>query len=57
MLITNGINPASLTEQQFITFSNQPPAMQAKAIATYAANLQQHQLSQLPTQLRETERQ
>ncbi|GKT90467.1 SOM1 protein [Colletotrichum tofieldiae] len=48
MLITNGINPASLTQQQFTTFSNQPPAVQAKSIATYAANLQQHQASQMP---------
>ncbi|KAI8283603.1 Transcriptional activator somA [Colletotrichum sp. SAR11_240] len=48
MLITNGINPAQLTQQQFTTFSNQPPAVQAKSIATYAANLQQHQASQMP---------
>lgn len=48
MLLTNGINPSQLTPQQFSTFSNQPPQVQAKSIATYAANLQQHQASQMP---------
>ncbi|KAF3359401.1 hypothetical protein VDGD_05618 [Verticillium dahliae] len=48
MLLSNGINPAQLTPQQFNTFSNQPPAVQAKSIATYAQNLQQHQASQMP---------
>ncbi|KXH32880.1 hypothetical protein CSIM01_07507 [Colletotrichum simmondsii] len=48
ILSDSGINPASLTQQQFAVFSNQPPAVQAKSIATYAANLQQHQASQEP---------
>jgi hypothetical protein len=47
MLITNGINPASLTPQQFQNFTNQPPAVQAKSIATYTQNLQQHQANQM----------
>ncbi|KXH60987.1 SOM1 protein [Colletotrichum salicis] len=48
VLINNGINPASLSQQQFVTFSKLSPAVQVKTIATYAANLQQHQASQIP---------
>jgi hypothetical protein len=48
LLITNGINPNTLTAQQMQSFSSQPPSVQQKSIATYAANLQQHHGNQMP---------
>jgi len=47
MLLANGINPGAVNPEQLQTFSNQSPAVQAKTIATYAANLQQQQSNQL----------
>ncbi|KAE9572797.1 hypothetical protein CGMCC3_g11119 [Colletotrichum fructicola] len=47
-MMPNGRPQQGMPGQQFTTFSNQPPAVQAKSIATYAANLQQHQASQMP---------
>ena len=48
LLLQSGINPASLNPDQLQVFANQNPAVQAKTIATYAANLQQHHGSQMP---------
>ena len=48
LLLQNGINPASINPDQLQVFANQNPAVQAKTIATYAANLQQHHGSQMP---------
>ncbi len=47
LLLENGINPTTLNPDQLQNFSNQSPAVQAKTIATYAANLQQQQSNQL----------
>lgn len=48
LLMSNGINPAQLSPQQLQQFSQQSPAVQAKSIATYSANLQQQQSQQMP---------
>lgn len=48
MLLSNGINPNQLTHQQLNSFANQAPNVQAKSIATYAQNLQQHHGAQMP---------
>ncbi|KAK2600182.1 hypothetical protein QQS21_005056 [Conoideocrella luteorostrata] len=47
MLASHGINPHSLNQQQLQNFINAPPAAQAKSIATYSQNLQQHHGSQM----------
>ncbi|KAI0847012.1 hypothetical protein F5Y00DRAFT_271482 [Daldinia vernicosa] len=47
MLSTNGINPASLSPEQFQNFQSQPPQTQAKSIQTYSQNLQQHHGQQI----------
>jgi hypothetical protein len=48
LLMSNGIDPGSLDPVQFNTLSRQSPAVQAKTIAVYAANLQQHHGNQMP---------
>ncbi|KAK6951222.1 hypothetical protein Daesc_007753 [Daldinia eschscholtzii] len=47
MLLTNGINPANLSAEQFQNFQAQPPQTQAKSIQTYSQNLQQHHGQQI----------
>ena len=47
LLTANGINPNSLTPQQFQHFVNAPPPAQQKSIATYSQNLQQQQGNQM----------
>lgn len=42
MLIQNGINPNSLSKQQFASFTSQNPSVQQKSIQVYAQNLAQH---------------
>ena len=42
MLMQNGINPKTLTQQQFNGFQNQNPAVQQKTMQVYAQNLAQH---------------
>lgn len=37
MLVTNGINPGRLSQQQFAAFQNQPPNVQQKAISVYSS--------------------
>ncbi|CAI4215023.1 unnamed protein product [Parascedosporium putredinis] len=51
LLISNGINPAQLSAQQLQQFSQQSPAVQAKSIATYSANLQHQQSQQMPNKV------
>lgn len=48
LLLANGIDPNMLTQSQFQTFQNQPPATQQKSIQAYSANLQQHHGQQMP---------
>jgi hypothetical protein len=48
LLLSNGINPETLNPDQLQAFTNQNPHVQAKTIATYAANLQQHHGNQMP---------
>jgi len=48
LLFDNRINPTSLNPDQFQAFVSPNPNAQAKSIATYAANLQQHHGSQMP---------
>jgi len=49
MLLTNGINPSSLTAQQFQNFPGQAqgPGLNAKSLQQYANNLGQHQQGQM----------
>lgn len=48
MLITNGIDPTNLSQQQLQAFQRATPGMQAKSIATYSQNLTQQQMAQMP---------
>ncbi|OIW29251.1 hypothetical protein CONLIGDRAFT_577461 [Coniochaeta ligniaria NRRL 30616] len=48
LLLSHGINPETLNPDQLQAFTNQNPHVQAKTIATYAANLQQHHGNQMP---------
>lgn len=48
LLLSNGINPETLNPDQLQAFTNQNPHVQAKTIATYAANFQQHHGNQMP---------
>ncbi|KAI2640210.1 hypothetical protein GGS21DRAFT_548387 [Xylaria nigripes] len=48
MLVSNGIQPANLTPQQFRDFQSQSAQTQAKSIQTYSHNLQQHHGQQMP---------
>ncbi len=47
MLLSSGINPATLNHDQMQTFAAQSPAVQAKTIATYTSNLQQNASNQM----------
>lgn len=47
MLQANGINPNTLNAQQLQNFVNAPPNAQAKSIASYSQNLQQHHGTQM----------
>lgn len=48
LLLSHGIDPGGLNPDQLQAFTNQNPHVQAKTIATYAANLQQHHGNQMP---------
>jgi hypothetical protein len=48
MLLNSGIDPGSLTPVQLNTIAQQTPAVQAKTIAMYTANFQQHHGNQMP---------
>jgi len=48
LLLSHGINPETLNPDQLQAFTIQNPHVQAKTIATYAANLQQHHGNQMP---------
>jgi hypothetical protein len=48
MLLNSGINPNTLTPQQFQQFSTQGPAGQQKALQNYGASLVSQQQSQMP---------
>ncbi|KAH8646751.1 hypothetical protein BX600DRAFT_155343 [Xylariales sp. PMI_506] len=48
MLRQAGIDPGSLTDQQFQNFQNAPPASQQKSIQTYSQTLGQQQIQQMP---------
>ena len=39
LLVTNGINPANLSESQFASFQSQQPSVQQKSIQVYAQNM------------------
>ncbi|KAB5539267.1 SOM1 protein [Coniochaeta sp. 2T2.1] len=48
LLLSHGINPETLNPDQLQAFTAQNSHVQAKTIATYAANLQQHHGNQMP---------
>ncbi|KAI0121030.1 SOM1 protein [Xylariales sp. AK1849] len=48
LLVANGINPQTLSAQQFQNFQTQPPQAQQKSIQTYSQTLQQHHGQQMP---------
>ncbi|KAH8167451.1 hypothetical protein CIB48_g791 [Xylaria polymorpha] len=48
MLLSNGIDPANLTPQQFRDFQAASAQSQAKSIQAYSQNLQQHHGQQMP---------
>ena len=48
LLPQHGINPTPLNPDQFQAFASQNPHLQAKHIAMYSANLQQHHGNQMP---------
>jgi hypothetical protein len=48
LLLQHNIDPERLNPETFQTFTTQNPQVQAKTIATYAANLQQHHNTQMP---------
>ncbi|KAK3942936.1 transcriptional regulator of filamentous growth FLO8 [Diplogelasinospora grovesii] len=48
LLFQHGVNPNSLSPDQLQAFVTANPNVQAKTIATYAANLQQHHGAQMP---------
>jgi hypothetical protein len=48
LLLSHGIHPETLNPDILQAFTNQNPHVQAKTIATYAANLQQHHGNQMP---------
>ena len=43
LLMSNGINPANLSEAQYQSFQQQPPQIQQKSIQVYAQNMSKHQ--------------
>ncbi|ORY54958.1 uncharacterized protein BCR38DRAFT_462126 [Pseudomassariella vexata] len=51
LLMSHGINPQTLTPQQFQNFANQPAQNQQKSIQAYAQNLQQQQAQQMPNKV------
>ncbi|KAK4175134.1 hypothetical protein QBC36DRAFT_190575 [Triangularia setosa] len=48
LLLQNGINPTQLNPDQLQAFISASPHVQAKSLATYSANLQQHHGNQMP---------
>ncbi|KAK4168292.1 hypothetical protein QBC43DRAFT_202164 [Cladorrhinum sp. PSN259] len=48
LLLQNGLNPSTLNPDQLQAFASAPHA-QAKSLAMYSANLQQHHGNQMPT--------
>ena len=48
MLLSNGINPNQLTQQQLHNFASQGSMVQAKSIQTYNQTLHQHHGAQMP---------